>query len=103
MKYESRSPSMPANLDKSFNNVEDILNAMTDEGMRNLDFSASRAREQDNKILITQFGVACQMQNREGQTFSVLVMNKDISSQYGLKRFRRQIVESAKAIKKNFR
>jgi len=78
---------------KSFNNLEDILRHLTDEGLESLQFNAT----QMDKYHITQFGIKCEMKNRHGDGFSVLVMDDDDAD-----KFRLQILEGAEGIRRNF-
>jgi hypothetical protein len=69
MNNEVPKNKVPKFVDNAFNNIEDILKAMTDEGLINLDFNA---RDMD-KVKITQLGVQITLKNREGKDFKVFV------------------------------
>ena len=69
MNNEVPKNKVPKFVDNAFNNIEDILKAMTDEGLINLDFNA---RDMD-KVKITQLGVQITLKNREGKNFKVIV------------------------------
>jgi len=92
MKNEMKN-EVPDFVEKSFCNLEDILRHLTDEGLESLQFDAT----QMDKVQVTQFGIKCEMENRYGDGFSVLVMDDDDTD-----KFRLRILECAEGIRRNF-
>ena len=84
---------IPDFVEKSLCNLEDIVRSLTDEGLESLQFDATRM----DKFQVTQFGIKCEMENRYGDRFSVLVMDDDDTN-----KFRLRILECAEEIRRNF-
>jgi hypothetical protein len=86
--------NMPAYIDNAFDNLEDVMHAMSDEGLQDLNVLENKF----SKVKITRFGVLVEMRNRDEKPFSVLVMDDaDMNT------FRKRITTSAKAMKKKNR
>ncbi|MDB2451568.1 hypothetical protein N9W99_03720 [Gammaproteobacteria bacterium] len=81
-------------VNESFYNLNTVLDAMSDEGQKNLDIW----EKDEDKLMFTSFGSVVKLKNPEGNSFFTLVMDTDDVSI-----FRRRIVESAESIKKNFK
>lgn len=84
----------PAYIDAAFDNLEDVMEAMTISGQQDLNIYGNKF----DKTSITQFGVLVEMRNSDGKAFSVLVMDDA-----DMKTFRKRIVTCAKALKKKTR
>ena len=78
------------NLDVAFDNLNDVMEAMTTTGQKDLNIYEKSL----DKLHITKFGMLVEMRNSDGNAFHVLVMdNADINI------FRKRIIVSAKALK----
>ena len=86
---------IPPNVANAFNNTEDLLRNISDEGLRELNFSA---KDRD-KTHITVFGIEMKMRNRDSEIFKVIVCPVSFSDSDV---FRRVILDSGESIKKNF-
>ena len=83
----------PKQLDTAFENVNEIMKAMTTEGQESLDILNNKY----NKFSLTNFGMLLDMKNSKGDGFSVLVMDtndRDV--------FRKRILSASEGIKENF-
>ena len=78
------------NLDVAFDNMNEVLDAMTTSGQQDLNIY----EKSPDMLKITKFGMLVEMRNSDGNAFSVLVMD---SSDMNI--FRKRIVASAKALK----
>jgi hypothetical protein len=90
MKMTSTPPKF---IDDAFDNVNEIMNAMTTEGQKKLDIYEDKY----DKFSFTNFGILLDMKNSKGDSFSVLVMDnndRDI--------FRKRILNASKGIRENF-
>jgi len=86
--------NMPAYIDNASSNLEDVMHAMSDEGLQDLNVRENIF----SKVKITRFGLLVEMRNRDEKPFSVLVMDDaDMNT------FRKRIATSAKAMKKKNR
>lgn len=79
------------NIDAAFNNLNDVMEAMTTSGQKDLNIYEKSA----DMLKVTKFGMLVEMRNSDGKAFSVLVMDDA-----DMKTFRKRIVASAKALKK---
>ncbi|WP_173489287.1 hypothetical protein, partial [Marinobacterium sp. xm-m-312] len=74
------------NIDAAFNNLNDVMEAMTTSGQKDLNIY----EKSSDMLKITKFGMLVEMRNSDGNAFSVLVMDSaDINV------FRKRIVASA--------
>ena len=81
---------IPQYLEDCFNNLEDILYAMDDHGLHDLEYDAS----QQQKLNKTPFGLTVQLRNRDGNYFTMMVMPNDITED-NFEGFRRQLVDES--------
>ena len=84
---------IPKFLDDAFDNVNEIMNAMTTEGQKNLDIYEDKI----DKFQFTSFGVLLDMKNSKGEGFSVLVMDNNDADI-----LRKRIVDASDGIRENF-
>ena len=77
------------NLDVAFDNMNEVLEAMTTSGQQDLNIY----EKSSDQLKLTKFGILVEMRNSDGNAFSVLVMDSaDINA------FRMRIVASAEAL-----
>ena len=82
----------------SFNNVEDILHVITDEGLKKLDYKVSNYNMK-NKTDITQMGVVITLRNRNNNPFKVVVCPDYLSEDDN---FRNVLYKMGKGVEENF-
>jgi hypothetical protein len=85
--------NIPKHVDDAFDNVNEVLDAMTTQGQKDLDIYENKME----KGHISSFGIVLNMKNSKGKGFSVLVMDTD-----DINTFRRRILEGADGIRENF-
>jgi hypothetical protein len=85
--------NLPKHLDDAFENVNEIMNAMTTEGQKNLDIYEDKSE----KFCLTIFGMMLEMKNSKGDGFSVLVMDTNDSDV-----FRKRILNASEGIRENY-
>ena len=83
----------PKHIDESFDNLNELMNAMTTEGQKNLDIYEDKM----GKLNLTNYGCVIHLKNSKGKGFSVLVMDTDDPDV-----FRKRIIEGAKTIHANY-
>ena len=77
------------NIDAAFDNLNDVMEAMTTSGQQDLNIY----EKSPDMLKITNFGMLVEMRNSDGNAFSVLVMDSaDMNA------FRMRIVASAEAL-----
>lgn len=81
-------------IDASWDNMNDVLEAMTNEGQKSLDIY----EKNEDKVILTHYGCILKLKNSKGKGFYALVMDTDDTNV-----FRRRIVRGAESIKKNFK
>jgi hypothetical protein len=81
-------------VDISFDNMNEVLEAMRDEGQQNLDILEKKL----GKFHLTNFGCLLNLKNSDGKGFYALIMDTD-----DMTVFRKRILKSAEGIKKNFK
>ena len=84
---------IPKQVDIAFDNVNEIMEAMTTQGQKDLDIYYNK----EKKFFITNYGIVLDMKNSEGKGFSVLVMDHNDPDI-----LRKRILNGAKAISENF-
>ena len=84
---------LPKFLDDAFENANEIMNAMTTKGQKNLDIYEDKI----DKFQLTSFGILLDMKNSKGDGFSVLVMDNNDADI-----FRKRIVDASDGIRENF-
>ena len=84
---------IPKFVDDAWNNCDEIIDAMTSEGKKDLDIYENI----EEKRSITRFGILLDMKNSKGDGFSVLITDTDDKDV-----FRKRILFSSEAIRENF-
>ncbi len=89
---------LPEFVENGFDNVEDILTHITDEGLVELDYSCGNENT-SKKTHITSLGIIIEMTNRNNKPFWVVVCPEEISNTDD---FRRRIYWMGKRIGERF-
>ena len=93
MTTKKKTPPTPKVIDDAFDNLNDLMDAMTTQGQKDLDIYEDKG----DKLVLTKFGCVIDLKNRNGKGFSVLVTDtNDIDV------FRKRILDAAKGIQENF-
>ena len=93
MTTKKKTAPIPKVIDDAFDNMNDLMRAMTTEGQKDLGIHEDKG----DKLSLTSFGCVIDLKNRNGKGFSVLVTDTD-----DIDVFRKRILDAAKGIQENF-
>jgi len=90
---------IPEFVENSFDNYEEILAHITDQGLVSLDISSKEKGMHMNNLQITSLGIRAGLKKRNGDTFHIIVCPDYLSD---INELRREIVDMSKSIQQQF-
>lgn len=90
---------IPEFVENSFDNYEEILTYITDQGLVSLDISSDERGMHMDNVQITDLGIRAGLKKRNGDTFHIIVCPDYLSD---INELRRKIVDMSKSIQQQF-
>ena len=90
---------VPEFVENSFNNYEEILAHITDQGLVSLDISSDEKGMHMDNVQITSLGIRTKLKKRNGDAFHIIVCPDYLSD---INELRKELVDMGKNIQRQF-